>query len=140
MKDSGGHGGSTLQETTVPFVTIGQVRCPMRTNESQPIEIEQLDIAATLSVALGLPIPSTNLGSVFLDNIYDLADSKRLYLLYYNTKQLFNHFRKLVTSESQSKHLHLSYGYIYVYIYVGYNEDERRSQNKKYILYYIYVI
>ncbi|XP_032688057.1 GPI ethanolamine phosphate transferase 2 [Odontomachus brunneus] len=103
MKDSGGHGGSTLQETTVPLVTIGQIRCP-RKNESEPIEIEQLDIAATLSVALGLPIPSTNLGSVFLDSIYDLTDSKRLFLLYYNTKQLFNHFRDLVASESQNIH------------------------------------
>ncbi|XP_014471652.1 PREDICTED: GPI ethanolamine phosphate transferase 2 [Dinoponera quadriceps] len=104
MKDSGGHGGSTLQETTVPFVMIGQVRCPTRKNESKPIEIEQLDIAATLSVAMGLPIPSINLGSVFLDSIYDLSDSKRLFLLYYNTKQLFNHFRRLVTSESQNIH------------------------------------
>lgn len=87
----------------MPLVIIGQIRCP-RKNESEPMEIEQLDIAATLSVALGLPIPSTNLGSVFLDSIYDLADSKRLFLLYYNTKQLFNHFRNLVTSESQSKY------------------------------------
>lgn len=102
MKDSGGHGGSTPQETTVPLVVMGGTRCS-RQESGEPIEIEQLDIAATLSVALGLPIPLTNLGSVFLDSIYDLPDAKRLFLLYYNSKQLFDYFRSLFPHrESQS--------------------------------------
>lgn len=103
MKDSGGHGGSTPQETTVPFVAIGNTRCSSRKHESESIEIEQLDVAATLSAALGLPIPSTNLGTVFLDSIYDLADSKRLFLLHYNSKQVVDRFRELADRESQSE-------------------------------------
>lgn len=107
MKDSGGHGGSTPQETTVPFITIGGTRC-LRQDDGESIEIEQLDVAATLSTVLGLPIPSTNLGSVFLNNIYDLDDAKRLFLLYYNSRQVFNHFQRLVHHESQIKCEHLT--------------------------------
>ncbi|XP_071648879.1 GPI ethanolamine phosphate transferase 2 isoform X2 [Temnothorax longispinosus] len=108
MKDSGGHGGSTPQETTVPFITIGGTRC-LRQEDGESIEIEQLDIAATLSTALGLPIPSTNLGSVFLDSIYDLDNAKRLFLLYYNSRQVFNRFRKLAHRESQIEHVYRKY-------------------------------
>lgn len=107
MKDSGGHGGSTPQETTVPFITIGGTRCS-RQDDGGSIEIEQLDVAATLSTVLGLPIPSTNLGSVFLDSIYDLDDAKWLFLLYYNSRQVFNRFRKLAHRESQIECEHLS--------------------------------
>jgi len=113
MKDSGGHGGSTLQETTVPLVVMGGTRC-FRQENDEPLEIEQLDIAATLSVGLGLPIPSTNLGSVFLDNIYDLPDAKRLFLLYYNTKQLFDYFRSY--RETQSGYSELFIYYIQIQI------------------------
>lgn len=100
MKDSGGHGGSTPQETTVPFIAIGGTRCSHR-KDGEPVEIEQLDIAATLSTAFGLPIPSANLGSSFLDSIYDLDDTKRLFLLHYNSRQVLDRFRKLVYRESQ---------------------------------------
>ncbi|XP_011337922.2 GPI ethanolamine phosphate transferase 2 isoform X2 [Ooceraea biroi] len=111
MKDSGGHGGSTPQETTVPLVMMGGTRCSHQEN-GESIEIEQLDIAATLSVVLGLPIPSTNLGSVFLDSIYDLPDAKRLFLLYYNSKQLFDYFRNLPHRESHSvSHEHVQQKY-----------------------------
>ncbi|XP_011874457.1 PREDICTED: GPI ethanolamine phosphate transferase 2 isoform X2 [Vollenhovia emeryi] len=108
MKDSGGHGGSTPQETTVPFITIGGTRC-LRREDGESIEIEQLDVAATLSTVLGLPIPSTNLGSVFLNSIYDLDDAKRLFLLYYNSKQVFSRFQKLAHHESQVEYVYRKY-------------------------------
>ncbi|XP_012230404.2 GPI ethanolamine phosphate transferase 2 [Linepithema humile] len=108
MKDSGGHGGSTPQETTVPFVAIGKTRCSRQEN-GEPIEVEQLDVATTLSAVLGLPIPSTNLGSVFLDSIYSLGDAKRLFLLYYNSRQVFDRFRKLAHRESQIEYVHRKY-------------------------------
>jgi len=107
MKDSGGHGGSTPPETTVPFITLGGTRCSHQ-KDGEPIEIEQLDVAATLSTALGLPIPSTNLGSVFLDSIYNLDDAKRLFLLNYNSRQVFDRFRKLVHHKSQIECEHLT--------------------------------
>ncbi|CAL1678430.1 unnamed protein product [Lasius platythorax] len=108
MKDSGGHGGSTPQETTVPFIAIGGTRCSHR-KDGEPVEIEQLDIAATLSTAFGLPIPSANLGSSFLDSIYDLDDTKRLFLLHYNSRQVLDRFRKLVYRESQIEYVYRKY-------------------------------
>lgn len=108
MKDSGGHGGSTLQETTVPFIAIGGTRCS-RQKDDEPIEIEQLDIAATLSTVYGLPIPSANLGSSFLDRIFELDDMKRLFLLHYNSKQVLGRFRKFVYQESQIENVYQKY-------------------------------
>lgn len=98
MKDSGGHGGSTISETTVPFIVIGG---EYHQNYNNPIEISQIDIASTLSVILGVPIPYCNIGTVFLDSLYDLPISKKLFVLYYNSMQLFNHFKKVVDYESE---------------------------------------
>ncbi|XP_043527407.1 GPI ethanolamine phosphate transferase 2 isoform X3 [Frieseomelitta varia] len=99
MKDSGGHGGSTVSETTVPFVIIGTKN--HQNYIKDPIEISQIDIASTLSVILGVPIPYSNIGTIFLDALYDLPISKKLFILYYNSKQVFNHFQKLVGYESE---------------------------------------
>ncbi|CAL7933068.1 unnamed protein product [Xylocopa violacea] len=98
MKDSGGHGGSTISETIVPFIAIGG-ECLQ--NKDRPTEISQIDIASTLAAVLGLPIPYSNMGTVFLDILYDLPISKKLFILYYNSKQLFNHFQKLTAYESE---------------------------------------
>ncbi|KYQ59999.1 GPI ethanolamine phosphate transferase 2, partial [Trachymyrmex zeteki] len=111
MKDSGGHGGSTPEETTVPLITIGGTVCAYQEDSElrSPMEIQQLDVAVTLSAALGLPIPSTNLGSVFLDRIYDLQDAQRLFLLNYNSRQVFDHFQKFAFREDQIEYTYQKY-------------------------------
>ncbi|KAG5347648.1 PIGG transferase, partial [Acromyrmex charruanus] len=107
IKDSGGHGGSTPEETTVPIITVGGTMCVYEDTELKiPIKVQQLDIAVTLSAALGLPIPSTSLGSVFLDYIYNLQDDKRLFLLNYNSRQLFDHFQKFT---NETEHIYQKY-------------------------------
>ncbi|KZC05549.1 GPI ethanolamine phosphate transferase 2, partial [Dufourea novaeangliae] len=98
MKDSGGHGGSTMSETTVPFIAISG-KCVQ--NNSHFTEVAQVDIASTLSTILGVPIPYSNLGSVFLDSLYNLPVSKKLYVLFYNAKQVFNHFQQLTDYKSE---------------------------------------
>ncbi|KOC61014.1 GPI ethanolamine phosphate transferase 2 [Habropoda laboriosa] len=98
MKDSGGHGGSTTSETLVPFIAIGG-ECLQNPNNFR--EISQVDIASTLSVILGIPIPFSNIGTVFVDSIYDLPIAKRLFILYYNAKQVLTHFQQLVDYKSQ---------------------------------------
>ncbi|KAK0168022.1 hypothetical protein PV327_001863 [Microctonus hyperodae] len=61
MKNSGGHGGATPEETLVPFVAFGLNNTSnIRDNF---IQIEQVDIATTLAVMLGIPIPSSSIGS-----------------------------------------------------------------------------
>lgn len=69
--------------------------------------MEQVDIAATLSMILGIPLPQSNLGSVSLDLIKDLPNRTKLFLLHYNVKHLFKHFRKL--SEFESSEIYDNY-------------------------------
>ncbi|XP_051156691.1 GPI ethanolamine phosphate transferase 2 [Leptopilina boulardi] len=98
MKDSGGHGGATLEETLVPIVTIG-TSCQETNNE--PRQIAQIDLASTLSVLLGVPIPSSNLGTVSLEILNDLPVQKKLFVLYYNSQQLLNNFKEIPNYKSQ---------------------------------------
>lgn len=100
MKDSGGHGGATLEETLVPIVTIG-TSCQETNNE--PRQIAQIDLASTLSVLLGVPIPSSNLGTVSLEILNDLPVQKKLFVLYYNSQQLLNNFKEIPNYKSQRK-------------------------------------
>ncbi|XP_063994998.1 GPI ethanolamine phosphate transferase 2 [Diachasmimorpha longicaudata] len=101
MKNSGGHGGATPEETLVPFVVFGE-SCP-----GESSQIEQVDIATTLSMILGIPIPQSNLGSVAMEIIRDLPDAYQLFLLHYNAKHMFSHFRKL--SEFESSEIYDNY-------------------------------
>ncbi|XP_015174532.1 PREDICTED: GPI ethanolamine phosphate transferase 2 [Polistes dominula] len=101
MKDSGGHGGATFQETTVPIIAIG-ANCSK--SYSQPKKIAQLDMAATLSVMLGLPIPYSNFGSIALELLDNLPISRKLFALYYNAKQVHTQFKKLTDYNFQYAH------------------------------------
>ncbi|KAI4501714.1 hypothetical protein M0802_003049 [Mischocyttarus mexicanus] len=101
MKDSGGHGGATFQETTVPVIAIG-ANCSK--SYSQPKKISQLDMAATLSVMLGLPIPYSNFGSIALDLLDNLPISRKLFALYYNAKQVHTQFKELTDYNIEYAH------------------------------------
>lgn len=103
MKDSGGHGGSTPEETLVPFLTFGASSCPAKNNH--PNRMAQVDVASTLSVMLGLPIPALNVGSVPLVMLNGLPDSSKLFILYYNSQQVFKQFEELPGYESSRKWL-----------------------------------
>ncbi|KAB0804642.1 hypothetical protein PPYR_01612 [Photinus pyralis] len=75
MKDSGGHGGATYAETYVPFIAVG-LPC---VNGS----IKQIDIPATLSVLLGLELPSSSIGRPVLNMLVGLSQDRQLYILNY---------------------------------------------------------
>ncbi|KAJ8664807.1 hypothetical protein QAD02_006469 [Eretmocerus hayati] len=92
MKDSGGHGGSTPEETLVPLIAFG-ISCTNLENSEK--EIAQIDIAPTLSVLLGTPIPSSNLGSIIPNLMEGLSFTHQLFALHYNAKQLFSHYEIL---------------------------------------------
>ncbi|XP_011503048.1 PREDICTED: GPI ethanolamine phosphate transferase 2 [Ceratosolen solmsi marchali] len=92
MKDSGGHGGSTYEETHVPLLAFGK---SCKEPKNQNAEIAQIDIVPTVSVLLGIPMPSTNLGTVILDLMDDFSLSQKLFILHYNAVQLFLHYKKI---------------------------------------------
>ncbi|KAK0084272.1 hypothetical protein PV325_007346 [Microctonus aethiopoides] len=103
MKNSGGHGGATPEETLVPLVAFGLNNTPnIRDNF---VQIEQVDIATTLAVILGVPIPSSSIGSVSLNMINNLSPSNKLFILYYNAKCIFAHYQKLSDYQTQSGYL-----------------------------------
>ncbi|XP_057323888.1 GPI ethanolamine phosphate transferase 2 isoform X2 [Microplitis mediator] len=104
MKNSGGHGGATPEETLVPLIAISGTSHYTDNNNNNNLlydtfnQIDQIDITATLSVMLGIPLPSSNIGSVSLNmiiNNYNLSFENQLYILYYNAKQVFNNFKTL---------------------------------------------
>ncbi|XP_066585138.1 GPI ethanolamine phosphate transferase 2 isoform X2 [Prorops nasuta] len=97
MKDSGSHGGSTISETTVPLITIGTQCLQKNFVDSY---LTQIDITSTLSVLLGIPIPFSNLGTVNLNLMEEFPISKKLFVLYYNAKQVFRNFEKLPNFKS----------------------------------------
>ncbi|CAD6241866.1 GSCOCG00009347001-RA-CDS [Cotesia congregata] len=110
MKNSGGHGGATPEETLVPLIIIGGNYNENHNNLNYKMinQIDQIDITTTLAVILGLPLPYLNIGVVSLNMInYNLSSAQKLYILYYNGRQVLNHFKKL--SNFHSKQCYLNY-------------------------------
>uniref|UniRef100_A0A1B6DRI5 GPI ethanolamine phosphate transferase 2 C-terminal domain-containing protein n=1 Tax=Clastoptera arizonana TaxID=38151 RepID=A0A1B6DRI5_9HEMI len=87
MKDTGSHGGASLGEVLVPVITLG-LNCPDYNKE----EIFQINIASTLSVLWGLPIPADNVGFVITPLLHKYSLHQKLYIYYYNSLQVLNIF------------------------------------------------
>lgn len=51
----------------------------------------QIDIAPTVSVLLGLPIPSSSIGALIPEMLTGLTADEQLYMLHYNAKRLLGH-------------------------------------------------
>lgn len=96
MTNTGNHGGVSENEISVPLVFLSTKKInPSLIEKSTQLyerKILQVDMAATLSVVLGLPIPSNNIGSVIpgVLNLANLKPSEQLYALYYNALQLLD--------------------------------------------------
>lgn len=110
MKNSGSHGGATLEEVLVPLVIIGDV-CSGEL-ASSPFEdviqesVPQIDLVPTLSMLLGLPIPNTNLGKMIPALLHNIPVSQQLYALYYNCKQVATQFENQISnSATQASYL-----------------------------------
>ncbi|XP_055917156.1 GPI ethanolamine phosphate transferase 2 isoform X2 [Eupeodes corollae] len=84
MRNGGGHGGSSPEELFVPLIATGRYCTP----QNKTPEYNQVDIAATLSILLDVPIPSTSIGCIIPDLIETLTPEEKLYAFYYNTKFL----------------------------------------------------
>ncbi|KAF5301139.1 hypothetical protein FQR65_LT08969 [Abscondita terminalis] len=80
MKDSGGHGGTTVEETFVPLIVLG--------NKCKNDSIVQTDVAATLAALLGLTLPRGNTGRINLNMFGSLSHEEELYILNYGASSL----------------------------------------------------
>lgn len=77
MRDSGGHGGTTYSETTIPLVIIG-IPC---SNNS----FVQTDISVNLASLLGLKIPHTSIGKIHKSFLRNVSTHHYLFALRYNS-------------------------------------------------------
>nr|CAD7430886.1 unnamed protein product [Timema monikensis] len=105
MKDSGSHGGASLEEVLVPIVTIG-LNCPGQ--DPSLLSVSQVDLVPTLAVMLALPIPAANLGKLISPLLHALPPTRQLYSLYYNSKQVAKQFRRQ-TSAYRTREPYLDY-------------------------------
>ncbi|XP_014388955.1 PREDICTED: GPI ethanolamine phosphate transferase 2 [Myotis brandtii] len=88
MSESGGHGASSLEEVNTALLLTssaferkpGEVRPPER--------VQQTDLAATLAVGLGLPIPQHSVGRFLFPVVQGRALREQLRLLHLNAVQL----------------------------------------------------
>merc|ERR1719167_1351005 len=92
MADAGGHGGASIPETITPVVALFPSQYDdnarrLRTR-NLPFLIKQHDLASTLSLLTGVPIPRNNIGkfnsellNIFLTND-DLQSREQAFCLY----------------------------------------------------------
>lgn len=92
MRDSGGHGGSTYPEIHVPLIVIGGKDCSNNDNE---MIYQQTDIATTISILLGLPIPAESIGSIIPELIQQYSMEDQLFMMHYSTLRLLLKVKKL---------------------------------------------
>ncbi|KAF4525989.1 hypothetical protein B566_EDAN000781 [Ephemera danica] len=82
MKDSGSHGGASQEETHVAVAAIG---IPCRSGKA---EINQVDLAPSLSLLLGLPEPAESIGTLISELLVSLSVERKLEVLRRNTQHL----------------------------------------------------
>lgn len=93
MRDSGGHGGSSYNEISVPLIVFSteakQIKMKNYNEDNNRKIYNQIDFTPTISALLGLPIPLTNIGCIIPELIENLIPlENQLFVFYYNTKQL----------------------------------------------------
>uniref|UniRef100_A0A6B2E8V2 Putative glycosylphosphatidylinositol anchor synthesis protein n=1 Tax=Phlebotomus kandelakii TaxID=1109342 RepID=A0A6B2E8V2_9DIPT len=103
MRDTGGHGGSSAAEVTVPLLVVG-TNC-----SSSETLYNQIDFAATLSVLLGLPIPASSIGNLIPEMLMDLTEEEQLLALEYNGGRLLQKIRLELEEEFERKEFFLQH-------------------------------
>ncbi|XP_057807156.1 GPI ethanolamine phosphate transferase 2 isoform X2 [Salvia miltiorrhiza] len=85
MTDGGNHGGSSYEETDSLALFISAEKI---TDAENSKEAYQVDIASTLALLFGVPIPKNNVGTVMTDVFSSLKAEQQLRILELNSWQL----------------------------------------------------
>ncbi|XP_033637019.1 GPI ethanolamine phosphate transferase 2-like [Asterias rubens] len=90
MSDAGSHGGASASETITPLVFISSAfKQDQETPVPHPEEVQQIDLAPTLAILLGLPIPQNSLGQAIPAMLEgSLSPREQLRALQLNSYQL----------------------------------------------------
>lgn len=89
MTDGGNHGGSSFEETDALAIFVPSDTAPSRDVTSVPLHSAfQVDIAPTLALLLGVPIPKNSVGVLLPQLFHSFTDEQRLRALQLNSWQL----------------------------------------------------
>ncbi|XP_027360713.1 GPI ethanolamine phosphate transferase 2 isoform X2 [Abrus precatorius] len=89
MTENGNHGGSSYEETDSIALFIGPKTHASGQASSNYDTIFQVDIAPTLALLFGVPIPKNNIGVLISEMVDSLTDDQKLRALQLNSWQLF---------------------------------------------------
>lgn len=88
MSETGSHGASSTEEVSTPLILISSAFERRSGDIRQPKHVQQTDLAATLAVGLGLPIPKDSVGRLLFPVIEGKPMREQLRFLHLNTLQL----------------------------------------------------
>ncbi|XP_074086216.1 GPI ethanolamine phosphate transferase 2 isoform X2 [Macrotis lagotis] len=88
MAETGGHGASSVEEVSTPLVLISSAFQRKSGDFQPPKHVQQTDLAATLAVGLGLPIPKNSVGSLLFPVLEGATMREQLRFLHLNLVQL----------------------------------------------------
>ncbi|XP_040821955.1 GPI ethanolamine phosphate transferase 2 isoform X3 [Ochotona curzoniae] len=88
MSDTGSHGASSMEEVSTPLIFISSAFERKPGGIRHPVRVQQTDLAATLAIGLGLPIPKDSVGSLLFPVVERRPMREQLRFLHLNTVQL----------------------------------------------------
>ncbi|XP_014644284.1 PREDICTED: GPI ethanolamine phosphate transferase 2 isoform X3 [Ceratotherium simum simum] len=98
MSETGSHGASSMEEVNTPLILISSAFERKPGDVRRPEHVQQTDLAATLAIGLGLPIPKNSVGSLLFPAIEGKPMREQLRFLHLNTVQLAKLLQETVPS------------------------------------------
>ncbi|XP_066240719.1 GPI ethanolamine phosphate transferase 2 isoform X2 [Saccopteryx leptura] len=88
MSESGGHGASSVEEVNTALLLVSSAFERKPGDVRHPKHVQQTDLAPTLAIGLGLPIPKHSVGCLLFPVVEGRAIREQLRFLHLNTVQL----------------------------------------------------
>ncbi|XP_026341747.2 GPI ethanolamine phosphate transferase 2 isoform X1 [Ursus americanus] len=88
MSETGGHGASSVEELNTALMLISSAFERKPGDIRRPKHVQQTDLAATLAIGLGLPIPANSVGSLLFPTVEGRPVREQLRFLHLNAVQL----------------------------------------------------
>ncbi|KAM5338316.1 GPI ethanolamine phosphate transferase 2 isoform 2-T2 [Glossophaga mutica] len=113
MAERGGHGASSVEEVNTALLLISSAFERKPGDIRRPQHIQQTDVAPTLAIGLGLPIPKHSVGCLLLPVVAARAMREQLRLLHLNAVQLSRLLQENVPSYKRER-LHANWVRLYL--------------------------
>ncbi|XP_012928504.1 GPI ethanolamine phosphate transferase 2 isoform X2 [Heterocephalus glaber] len=88
MSETGSHGAASAEEVRTPLVLVSSAFERKPDDIRHPTQVQQTDLAATLAIGLGFPIPKDSIGSLLFPVVERRPMREQLRFLHLNAIQL----------------------------------------------------